>query len=135
MFWLKRRRRTILSILFITPLGFYTKFYSGPAAAWVNNSLSGVFYVVFWSLGAYLLFEKASIVKLVATVVVLTGILEFAQLWQPVFLEWLRSFFLGRTILGTSFSWLDFIHYAIGCLLAWSWLKMLKKIESSAAVK
>jgi len=129
MLWLKRRRWTILSILLITPLGFYTKFYSGPAAAWVNNSLGGVLYVVFWSLCAYLLFEKASVLRIVAIVFVVTCVLEFAQLWQPFVLEWLRSFFLGRTVLGTSFSWLDFIHYALGCLLALLWLRQLRNTE------
>ena len=129
MLWLKRRRWTILSILLITPLGFCTKFYSGPATSWVNNSLGGVLYVIFWSLCVYLIFEKASIVNIVAIVFVVTCILEFAQLWHPFFLEWLRSFFLGRTILGSSFSWLDFLHYAIGGLLALLWLRQLRNTE------
>ena len=45
------------------------------------------------------------------------GLLEVLQLWHPPFLEALRGHFLGRTVLGTTFSWSDFPHYVAGAVL------------------
>lgn len=41
LFLTKQRVLTGISLLFIIPAGFYSKFYTGPAADWVNNSLGG----------------------------------------------------------------------------------------------
>jgi hypothetical protein len=50
-----------------------------------------------------------------------TCALEVLQLWHPAPLEAVRGTFLGRTLLGTTFVWWDFPHYALGCALgAWS---------------
>ena len=46
----RQRRWTGLALVGLVPLGLYTKVYAGSAAAWVNNSLGGVFYVLFWCL-------------------------------------------------------------------------------------
>ena len=128
MFLLKRKW-TIVLFVFIVPIGFYTKFYSGPAAAWVNNSLGGILYIIFWSLMFFLIAPKVNPVKIASVVFVLTCFLEFLQLWHPDILESMRSSFLGRTILGTSFSWLDFLHYFIGFILSSALLRYLHKIE------
>jgi hypothetical protein len=53
--------------------------------------------------------------------------LEFIQLWHPTFLEFLRSNFIGRTILGTSFNWSDFPYYLAGCAIGWLLMKFLQK--------
>lgn len=50
------RLQTIISILIIVPVGFYSKFYSGLAQDWVRDSLGGVFYVMFWCLVMFLFF-------------------------------------------------------------------------------
>jgi len=124
------RRWTLISIIVLIPVGFYTKFYSGILSIWVNNSLGGVLYVIFWSLIVYLLLPHYKPLSIAILVFLSTSILELLQLWHPYFLEFLRGYFLGRVILGTSFSWLDFFHYFIGFLLAVSFLKALKKIEN-----
>ncbi|MDW7679736.1 MAG: DUF2809 domain-containing protein, partial [bacterium] len=66
--WLIIHRRTILSILIIVPVGFATKFYRGPAAGWVNNSLGGVFYEIFWCLLLFLFFSRVKLWKIVSIV-------------------------------------------------------------------
>ncbi len=43
--------------------------------------------------------------------------LEFLQLWHPPILEQIRSTFIGRASLGTTFSWWDEPHYVLGCVL------------------
>jgi len=124
-----KRLFTLASLVIIVPIGFYTKFYSGPAANWVNDSLGGVFYEIFWCLNFFFFFQKANSLIISIVVLLLTCFLEFLQLWHPPFLEFLRSSFIGSVILGTSFSWSDFPYYFIGSGIGWYWLYRLNKIE------
>ena len=127
MFKSKRVRWTLISMLIIVPLGLYSKFYSGQAENWVNNSLGGVLYVIFWCLFAFLFLSNIKPWRIAAVVFAVTCFLEFLQLWHPPLLEFIRSHFIGRTILGTSFTWIDFPYYLVGCGIGWLWMKSLQK--------
>jgi hypothetical protein len=122
---IRREWRALLSIAVIVPVGFYGKAYKGPAAHWVNDSLGGAFYVIFWCLVVTVLWPHARASRVAAAVLAATCTLEFLQRWHPPFLEYLRSFFIGRTILGSYFDWYDFPYYFAGALLAWFWLRAL----------
>ena len=124
-----QRYPTWLSLIFIIPIGFASKFYSGPAAYWVNNSLGGLFYVIFWCLFFSLLVPNAKPFVISASVFIATSMLEFLQLWHPRFLEWIRSFFLGRALIGTSFVPSDFVYYIFGALIGWAWMVILRRLE------
>jgi len=126
----QRRIATLLSLLVLTPVGFYSKFYTGPAAQWVNNSLVGVFYEIFWCLVILLFFTRGNPGIIAAVVLLTTSVLEFLQLWHPPVLEWLRSFFIGRTILGTGFTWSDFPYYVVGSGLGWLWMRWIQRIQN-----
>jgi len=130
MIYLINRKWTLLSIVVIVPVGLLCKLYSGPASSCVNDSLGGVFYEIFWCLLIFLFFKKVKPFNIAMIVFLVTCFLEFLQLWHPPFLQFLRSFFLGRTILGTSFTWTDFPYYFIGCIISYYWMKFLKRIES-----
>jgi len=127
LFKSKKVKWTLISILIIVPLGFYSKFYSGQATNWVNDSLGGVLYVIFWCLFAFLFLSNTKPWKIATAVFAITCFLEFLQLWHPSFLEFLRSNFIGRTILGTSFTWSDFPYYLVGGGIGWLWMKSLQK--------
>lgn len=114
-----RRLRITIALFIITPIGFATKFYHGPAALWVNDYFGGVLYVVFWSLVVSFLLPKLDTWRIGYGVATGACCIELLQLWHPVALESVRKTFIGRTVLGTSFSWLDIGHYCIGCLLFW----------------
>jgi hypothetical protein len=88
--------RILLSLLVVTPLGFLSKLYAGPARGWFNNYAVGV----------------------LATM----SALEVLQPWPPGLLEQIRSTFLGQALLGTTFAWWDFPHYVLGCALGWLWM-------------
>ena len=122
-----RTPRALASLVIITPLGFYSKFYSGPALHWVNDSLSGVFYVIFWCLVGFLFFQKTSPWKIVTIVLLITCLLEFVQLSHHLLLQSARSCFLGRALLGTSFVWSDFPYYFAGAGIGWLWITVLKE--------
>lgn len=124
---LSKKNTIIILLLFATTIiGLYSKFYTGSFHIWINNSLGGVFYEIFWCLLAYLLFNN--ILRITVSVFLITCTLEFLQLWHPLFLEYIRSYFIGRTLLGTSFVWSDFIYYFIGCVISYLILKKIQKV-------
>jgi hypothetical protein len=114
-------------MIIIVPVGLYSKFYSGQAARWVNDSLGGVLYVIFWCLFAFLLLSNIKPWKIAVAVFAITCSLEFLQLWHPPFLEYFRSYFMGKILLGTTFTWSDFPYYLVGGGIGWLWLKFLQK--------
>jgi hypothetical protein len=129
--FLNRKIATFLSILIIVPVGFYSKFYEGPAANWVNDSLAGSFYEIFWCLIIFQFFNRIKPFTIAAIVLLGTSILEFLQLWHALFLEYLRSLFIGQVVLGTSFTWSDFLYHIIGCGIGWWWMRQLQKFDDS----
>ena len=122
-----KQKWALILLLLITPIGFYTKFYTGPGANWINDSLGGVFYEIFWCLLVFLFFVKAKEWMIATSVFVVTCFLEVLQLWHAEFLEIIRSYFIGRTILGTSFNLYDFIYYFIGTLMGYFLITRLQK--------
>jgi hypothetical protein len=124
---LKKNRWTLLSLFIIIPVGFFCKFYQGYFYEWMSNSLAGVFYEIFWCLLIFLFMKKKALWKIATAVFTITCALEFLQLWHPPFLEIIRSNFIGRSVIGTSFVPSDFYYYIIGSLMGWMWLVILKK--------
>jgi hypothetical protein len=99
------------------PIGLASK---RSSSAWLANQLSGALYVVFWIFVALALFPQWSRRRAALAVLAVTCALEFAQLWHPPWLEWVRSFFLGRALLGSTFSWGDFPYYAAGAVAGYA---------------
>ena len=120
---LKRSRLrllTILSLLIITPIGFLSKAYYGFAHEWVNDFGGDILYEVFWCLVVFLLIPRwNTVIQAPWWVFGVTCILEFLQLWKHPYLQAIRATLLGRMLLGTTFVWWDFPHYAVGCLIGW----------------
>ena len=116
------RRRLALAMVLaaLIPLGLATKFYAGPAAAWMRGSAGGVLYVMFFVL-LITCFRPTPRTLGWATVgvFVATCLLEVTQRWRPPVLEAIRATFLGRSLIGSTFSWMDFPHYLAGALLGW----------------
>ncbi|NES83530.1 MAG: DUF2809 domain-containing protein [Moorea sp. SIO2B7] len=103
----ERRLLTLLSLLIVIPLGVLSKFYSGPDQQWVNGYAGGVLYELFWCLFVFLLISSSgAIMAIPLWVFAITCILEIMQLWQTPIVQPLRSSFIGRWLLGTTFSWL-----------------------------
>jgi hypothetical protein len=127
---LEYRLKIFFILAVLIPLGFLTKLYSGPGQLWIDNSAGGILYEIFWCLVIALIIPDVKPVRLALIVFTATSVLECLQLWHPVFLEMLRKPLIGRTLLGTSFSWLDFPHYATGSALGGMIVKRLKEQES-----
>lgn len=125
---LRTHRLTVFaSLLIIVPLGFVSKLYNGPGAWWFNNYAGGVLYEIFWCLMIALLWPGVPSLLTAVCVFLVTCFLEFLQLWNPRFLQMVRATFIGRTLIGTTFSWWDSPYYLTGCLAGWLWVDFLGK--------
>ena len=113
------RIRIFILLSAVIPLGFASKFYSGPGSFWFNNYCGGILYEIFWCLAVVFVFPTSSEFWIALWVFLITSLLEFTQLWHPHFLEVIRSTFIGRTLIGSSFVWMDFPYYIIGCFIGW----------------
>ena len=123
----------LISIAVVVPLGLGLKFYPGPARGWVNDSLGGVAYEIFWCLVLFAIWPRRSAINpIVIGVLVVTCLLEALQLVDHPVLASIRGNFLGRTLIGTTFVWSDIIYYVIGCALGWMWLRALARFDRRA---
>ena len=97
---------------------------------WFRDYGGGVLYEIFWCLALFLFWpRKRNITKIALGVFAITCFLEVLQLWHPSFLQHIRSTFVGRTLIGTTFVWWDFPHYVLGCFIGWLWMKgIVRKI-------
>lgn len=124
--WRNQRFLIFLSTILVTIVGLWSKFYTGPAREWLNNSLGGTLYEILWCLFFFWFFpRKNAIAPISISVFIVTCALEVLQLWKTPFLDALRSNIVGRLLLGTTFVWSDFFYYAIGCLIGWIWLRQI----------
>ncbi len=112
------RITSILLAILLIPVGLFTKVYTGPFQDWVQYSLGGVLYVIFFSLVLFFLYPNLKPFINVVIIVSGTCCIEFLQLWKTQFLEYIRSFPLGRILLGTSFSVSDLIYTCAAGLMA-----------------
>ncbi len=130
---MKKKKHIIIAVLvlvIIIPLGFYSKLYNGIGQVWINNKLGGIFYEIFWCLVFYILIPNSKLLSIAAWIFIMTCILEFIQLVDNSFLDIIRSNYIGRTIIGNSFSWSDFPYYFIGSFLGFFLLKLINKSNS-----
>jgi hypothetical protein len=112
------RLRTFLALLVVAACGLAAKSYSGPGNWWVNNyGPASVAYVVFFMLAAFLIVpRRRAIIPIAVGVLTVTCLLEVLQLWQPPWLRFVRSTFIGASLLGTTYSWWDFPAYGLGAI-------------------
>jgi len=122
------RFQALLVLTIVTPLGFLCKLYRGPGFIWFNDYGGGIFYELFWCFAFFLIWpRKSATLRICSGVFIGTTILEFLQLISNPALEYIRSGFIGRTLIGSSFSLLDIFYYLVGCVIALGWLRALSR--------
>ncbi|MEA5572069.1 DUF2809 domain-containing protein [Calothrix sp. UHCC 0171] len=122
---MKYRLALFISIIVIVPFGYFVRFSQGLGLPWLQDFLGSVAYEIFWILLVAFLYRQASPQKIAIGVFLATCGIEFLQLWQPPFLQAVRSTLIGRLVLGNTFVWSDFIAYFVGSLAGWLWLRSL----------
>ncbi|AFZ24690.1 Protein of unknown function (DUF2809) [Cylindrospermum stagnale PCC 7417] len=119
------RRRSVLSLAIILPIGLLYSHYRH-SIWWLNQEVGGIFYEIFWCLFVFLFIPtRRAVWQIPLWVLVITCLLEFMQLWHPPFLNWVRSFWWGKMLIATTFTWADFPYYFIGSGLGWLWLRLI----------
>ena len=115
------RFRAAVVLVGVIVFGLVTKFYRGPGDWWVNNyGPASVAYVLAFMLAAFIVLPlRRYIVPIAIGVFVFTCLVELSQLSQAPLLQNLRTKFVGRLFLGTSFSWWDFPAYVVGSVIGY----------------
>ncbi|NEO26474.1 MAG: DUF2809 domain-containing protein [Kamptonema sp. SIO4C4] len=114
----KSRRIAGLALILLIPIGLYSKVYSGIGSQWVNYSLGGVLYEMAWCWFFYWFFPtRQAVWRIPLIVFIVTSGVECLQLWHVEWLTAIRTTFLGKMLLGTTFAAADFLYYGVGCLL------------------
>jgi hypothetical protein len=127
-----KRARTaalVAILIVVTPLGLLSKHYHGPFDNWVHDSSGDILYEVFWTCLLAILLPSARPSRITLGVFLVTGLIEFSQLLRTSLLQQIRRTFFGRLLIGTTFSWLDFAYYALGCLLALAYIHAIRLLS------
>ena len=102
---------------------------------WWNQHGGGIPYVMFWIAAVFVIAPKRNyIFTICVSCVLVTCLLEFAQLWNPQPLAGFRRTKFGAALLGTSFNWNDFPAYFIGGFIGYIVLKSLTTWRRAEAV-
>lgn len=107
-------------ILIIIPLGLFSKSYTGIGQTWVHDYSGDILYEILWCLVFFWFFPgKKATVKIPLWVFIVTSLIEVSQLFFARVRVALRETIIWKLLLGSTFVWWDFPHYAVGCLLGW----------------
>jgi Protein of unknown function (DUF2809) len=122
----------LIAVIALGVVGYWLRF-KAPISPEARDDVGGVAYVVFFVLVAAFIAPTVRASRLALTVLLVTCVLEFLQLWHPGWLERIRSTFIGRCLLGTTFGWSDFLPYFLGAILGWALLRVLERVGPNRA--
>jgi len=108
------RARLLTVLALLIPLGLATQLYEGPGVVWVRAYVGALCYEIFWLFALKALLPQVGIFPLAAGIFLVTSALELLQLSHDPRLEWVRSFTLGRVLIGNTFDPWDIAYYAVG---------------------
>lgn len=112
----------------MVPLGYWVRFLNLPGFEFVSDFLGSVAYEIFWIAWVLSMAPRWQVTPVAIAVCLLTCGIEVLQLWQPAWLQALRSTLPGRLVLGNTFSWQDFPAYIVGSSIGWLWVQGLRRL-------
>ncbi|MEL6778715.1 MAG: DUF2809 domain-containing protein [Cyanobacteria bacterium J06597_16] len=114
----------------LVALGLASKFSGVWGYAWVNDGVGDGLYEMFWIwlVGSWKV--RWPVGKIAIAVFFITALIECSQLiaFPPAWTSQLG----WRLLLGTHFSWLDFLYYAVGCGLGAFSLGWFRQVRLSS---
>lgn len=115
-----------IALALIVALGLWTKLgYQGWGQEWVNDFSGDIWYEIAWILFIGMVWRRFSARNIAIGVFLATSVIELSQLIP--FPQELTSNLIWRLLLGTTFVWWDFPHYALGCVMGWALLQGLRQ--------
>jgi Protein of unknown function (DUF2809) len=113
----------IIWLFLVALLGYWFRFDAPISAGW-RDGIGGAAYVIFFVVALAIISQASSATCITLIVLTLTCVLEFLQLWHPLWLEQIRRTLLGRALLGTTFGWTDFPPYFAGAVIGWALVRL-----------
>lgn len=117
----------LIGIALIIPLGYSVRFSTALKMPLLQDIVGSLAYQVLIMLMVAFFYPRTSLVKIAVWVWIASSVGELLQLWQPPLLQAIRSTWLGRVVLGNTFTLSDFPPYAMGSFLGWLGLKWLRR--------
>jgi len=117
----------VASLILVSFLGISTKLYSGPGQDWIHHYSGGIFYEIFFCLLIALLLPSLGLWKIGTIVFSGTSLIEFLQLYHSPWLQYWRSIWIGKALLGTTFNVMDFPYYFLGCVVGILWIHAINR--------
>ena len=109
-----------LGLIIVIPLGLFSKAYTGTGQTWVRDYSGDILYEILWCLVFFWFFpSKKAVVTIPIWVFIVTSIIEVSQLFFDRVPLAIRETIVWKLLLGSTFVWWDFPHYAVGCFLGW----------------
>jgi Protein of unknown function (DUF2809) len=116
-----------IGIVLIIPLGYSVRFATGLGMPLFQDIMGSLAYQILLMFLVAFFFPRVSLVKVAVWVCVASCAGELLQLWQPPPLQTIRATWIGRIVLGNTFTVSDFPPYAVGSFLGWLGLTWLRR--------
>jgi hypothetical protein len=117
---LRRRNRPIyfVFLLGVLVLGYASRRYAHYLPVLIQKRAGDALWASAVFVICSLICRKWSTLKLAAVALLISFGVELSQRYHAPWIDHLRSYTLGRIILGTTFFWLDLVAYVIGVAFA-----------------
>jgi len=110
----RNRKIYFLFIIITVVIGLFSR--TDLISDWVNSHLGDYLYAVLFFLIFGFLFNKIKPYKIFIISLLFCCGIEFLQLYQADWINYIRSYKASRLILGNNFQWNDIISYIFGTL-------------------
>jgi len=117
----------LVGIVLIIPLGYSVRFSKSLGIPLLQDIVGSLAYQILLMFIAAFFYPRVSLAKIAVWVFVASSAGELLQLWQPPLLQAIRATWIGRIILGNTFTLSDFPPYAVGSWLGWLGLRWLRR--------
>ena len=123
----KYRIALLVGIVLIIPLGYSIRFSTSLGMPLLQDIVGSLAYQLLLMFLIAFFYPRASLAKIAVWVCVASSVGELLQLWQPPLLQAIRATWIGRIVLGNTFTLSDFPPYAVGSFLGWLGLRGLRR--------
>lgn len=124
---LKRRLWAGALLAAVVLAGYYLRYYHGPLQAWVHRLSGGLLVVCFWAFLLALFLPGLRAKALAITICAFACAVEFSLLVHQPLVTYVRGAFIGRSVVGPPFAWLDLAAYLAGGLIAYVGLTFINR--------
>ena len=124
---LKRRLWAGAFIVATVLAGYYLRYYSGPLQTWVHRLSGGLLIVCFWGFLVALFLPGLRAKSLAVTITAFACCVELSLLVPQPVVTYIRGAFIGRSVVGPPFAWLDLAAYLGGGLIAYAGLRWIHR--------